>query len=176
MTLDLTLDPTESDPLFLQIAARLSSAIATGHVSPGARLPSARALAAQLAVARGTVDAAYAMLAGEGAIVPRGPAGTIVSGPAGGRTSRSEHTPFMFDGRRRPPNAEAPLPFRMGLPALDAFPRKLWSSLTVQAARRAQAGRPGRGRPRRAAGRCARPSLPISGVARGIAVRPARCW
>ena len=35
-------------------------------------------------------------------------------------------------GRRA---AGPPLPFRMGLPALDAFPRKLWSGLTVRAAR-----------------------------------------
>ena len=33
----------------------------------------------------------------------------------------------------RPP--ENPLPFRMGLPALDAFPRKLWSRLSTRAAR-----------------------------------------
>jgi GntR family transcriptional regulator / MocR family aminotransferase len=137
MMFDLTLDPTESDPLFLQIAARVRSAITTGHVSPGAKLPSARALAAQLAVARGTVDAAYAMLAGEGAIVTHGPAGTVVSGTAGSRIESVQHTPFMFDATQAA-ERKAPMPFRMGLPALDAFPRKLWSNLTVQAARTAQ--------------------------------------
>ena len=66
MPLRITLDASEKDPLFLQIAARVRAAIAAGHLLPGARLPSSRALAAQLAIARGTVDAAYALLTGEG--------------------------------------------------------------------------------------------------------------
>lgn len=132
MPLNITLDKEQAEPLFLQIAARVRTAIATGHITPGARLPSARVLAAQLAVARGTVDAAYALLAGEGAIITRGSAGTVVSG-SGERIVLAEPTPFMFS-----PEAAArpkPLPFQMGLPALDAFPRKLWSNLIVQAAR-----------------------------------------
>jgi GntR family transcriptional regulator / MocR family aminotransferase len=80
--LDFTLDPAGSEPIFLQIAARVRSAIATGEIAPGTRLPSTRALAAQLSVARGTVDAAYGLLAGEGAVVTRGSVGTIVSGTA----------------------------------------------------------------------------------------------
>jgi GntR family transcriptional regulator/MocR family aminotransferase len=135
MRLNITLDEAKTEPLFLQIAARVRSAIAAGHLAPGSRLPSTRALAAQLAVARGTIDAAYALLAGEGAIVTRGAAGTVVSG-SGERIVLTEPTPFMFT-----PEAAAqpgPLPFQMGLPALDAFPRKLWSNLTVQAARSLQ--------------------------------------
>jgi GntR family transcriptional regulator/MocR family aminotransferase len=135
MTLNLTLDPTDTEPLFLQIAARVRSAIASGHIAGGTRLPSARALAAQLAVARGTVDAAYALLSGEGAITTRGAAGTVVSGTP--RIETNGHTPFMFAAELAPERAD-PLPFQMGLPALDAFPRKLWSNLTVQAARAIQ--------------------------------------
>jgi GntR family transcriptional regulator / MocR family aminotransferase len=137
MTLSITLDPTETGPLFLQIAARVRTAIARGQMSPGGRLPSSRALAAQLAVARGTVDAAYAMLAGEGAIVAHGSAGTIVAGLAGRRGQAPEQSPFTF-----PPapaaTPSAPLPFRMGLPALAEFPRKLWSNLTVRVVRASQ--------------------------------------
>lgn len=136
MTLHITIDQAETDPLFLQIAARVRSAIAAGHISPGGKLPSARALAAQLAVARGTVDAAYALLAGEGAIVSRGSAGTVVSGTPGIRIGALEHTPFMF-AQARAVERPGPLPFQIGLPALDAFPRNLWSSLTVHAARAA---------------------------------------
>ena len=137
MTLNLTLDPTETDPLFLQIAARVRSAIVSGGIAAGARLPSARALAAQLGVARGTVDAAYALLAGEGAVVTAGSGGTRASGSAGSRIEATAHTPDMFAEARAPKRSD-PLPFQMGLPALDAFPRKLWSALTVQAARSAQ--------------------------------------
>jgi GntR family transcriptional regulator/MocR family aminotransferase len=135
MALTITLDSAETEPLFLQIAARVRSAIVTGHVAAGARLPSARALSAQLAVARGTVDAAYALLAGEGAITTRGAAGTVVSGTT--RAETVEHTPFMFTAESRADHP-GPLPFQMGLPALDEFPRKLWSNLTVQAARALQ--------------------------------------
>ena len=102
MTLSITLDPTETGPLFLQIAARVRTAIAHGQMSPGGRLPSSRALAAQLAVARGTVDAAYAMLAGEGAIVAHGSAGTIVAGLAGRRGQAPEQSPFTFPPPRLP--------------------------------------------------------------------------
>ncbi|MFL5252019.1 MAG: PLP-dependent aminotransferase family protein [Rhodopila sp.] len=135
--LDFTLDPAGSEPIFVQIAARVRSAIAAGHIAPGTRLPSTRVLAARLAVARGTVDAAYALLAGEGAVLTRGSVGTIVSGLAGTRIEAASHTPFMFGAA---PSSEraAPLPFRIGLPALDAFPRKLWSNLTVHAARAMQ--------------------------------------
>jgi GntR family transcriptional regulator / MocR family aminotransferase len=137
MTLSIILDTSEKDPLFLQIAARVRSAIAVGHLLPGAKLPSSRALAAQLAIARGTVDAAYALLAGEGAIETRRPSGTMVSGPPGRRIEVAEQSPFLFPTATstEPPG---PLPFQMGLPALDAFPRKLWSNLTVQAARSLQ--------------------------------------
>ena len=80
----ITLDPGEPGPIYLQIATRLRSAIATGALASGARLPSARTLSAQLGVARGTVDAAYDLLAGEGAIEPRGAAGTMISAQVNG--------------------------------------------------------------------------------------------
>src|SRR5205085_12198975 len=66
-------------PLYRQIYAHFRAAISAGQLRPGDRLPSARRLAEEFATARGTVDAAYAMLAGEGYVVGRGPAGTIVS-------------------------------------------------------------------------------------------------
>ena len=58
-------------------ARSLISAIVAGQLHPGERLPSARGLAAQLGAARGTVEAAYAILAGEGWIIARAAAGTI---------------------------------------------------------------------------------------------------
>lgn len=136
--LDFTLDPAGSEPIFLQIAARVRSAIAAGEIAPGARLPSTRALAARLSVARGTVDAAYAALAGEGAVLTRGSIGTVVSGAVGARPGPVGHTPFMF-GAIPASDATPPLPFRVGLPALDAFPQRLWSNLTTHAVRGFQA-------------------------------------
>ena len=132
MTVQIALDPSETEPLYLQIASRLREAAASGTLPAGSRLPSSRSLATQLSVARGTVDAAYALLAGEGAIETRGSAGTIISSQI--------KAPVTAPGQRslalRDERVEAaPLPFRLGLPALDAFPRKLWSGLAVRAAR-----------------------------------------
>jgi GntR family transcriptional regulator / MocR family aminotransferase len=133
MTFPITLDPAEAGPVYLQLANRLRATFASGALAAGARLPSSRALASQLGVARNTVDSAYALLAGEGAIESRGPAGTVVSAQMTARVSPPRQWPMAFGGKRAPP--PAPLPFRMGLPALDAFPRKLWSGLVVRAAR-----------------------------------------
>ena len=137
MTLEITLHTVGTDPLFLQIATRVRSAIAVGDLLPGTRLPSSRALAAQLGIARGTVDAAYAMLAGEGAIETRKSAGTIVSGQVGDRIEVPEQSPLRFPVVPTTDNT-GPRPFQMGLPALDAFPRKQWSNLTVRTARSMQ--------------------------------------
>lgn len=128
----ITLDPGEPGPLYLQIATRLRAAIATGALTSGTRLPSARTLSSQLGVARGTIDAAYDLLAGEGAIEPRGAAGTVVSAHVG---AVAPVQPALGLGRGRTVSWPAPLPLQRGLPALDAFPRKLWSALTAKAAR-----------------------------------------
>nr|WP_294514274.1 PLP-dependent aminotransferase family protein [uncultured Rhodopila sp.] len=134
MPLSFTLDPTEPEPLFLQIAARLRAAITGGRMVAGTRLPSVRALAVQLSVATGTVEDAYALLRAEGAIRTRPSAGTVVCGSAGTRIEVPEHTPFMF-----PPGSAAeradPLPLQIGLPALDDFPARAWSKLMVQTVR-----------------------------------------
>src|SRR5215469_13107000 len=122
--------------LFRQIYEHFRRAIADGQLAPGDRLPSCRRLAEQFATARGTVDAAYAMLAGEGYVVSRGPAGTIVSLDLAA-------PPFVKATARRLPIAGPdagevgqPKPFQMGLPALDEFPRKLWAHLVGRQARR----------------------------------------
>jgi len=75
----IALDRFAAVPVYRQIYDNTKRAIAAGRLRSGERLPSARSLAAQLGTARGTVDAAYAQLAGEGWIVARGAAGTIVA-------------------------------------------------------------------------------------------------
>jgi GntR family transcriptional regulator/MocR family aminotransferase len=110
-------------------------AITTGQLRPGDRLPSSRGLAQQLAVARGTVDAAYAMLAGEGYVISRRALGTAVS-PA----LPVQAIGVAASGRRIAPASRREMrcevkPFQLGLPALDAFPRKLWSRLAARQAR-----------------------------------------
>src|SRR5215470_6072768 len=135
----LTLDGASPVPFYRQIYGRIAGAVLDGRLAPGARLPSARSLAAQLSIARGTVETAYQLLAGEGYIVARGAAGTLVA-PALDRAL------LKSDGAAWPDRAPMASPvsgmsvgppalFRMGLPALDAFPHKVWSRLFARQAR-----------------------------------------
>jgi GntR family transcriptional regulator/MocR family aminotransferase len=134
MLAPIVLDPSDTAPLYLQIATRLRVAVAAGTLTAGARLPSARTLASQLGITRGTVDAAYALLAGEGSIEARGPAGTIISPHMAGLSAPPAQRSMKL-GSKRASAASEPLPFRMGLPALDMFPRKLWSAIVTKSAR-----------------------------------------
>ena len=73
------LDPASASPFYRQIYDRFCAAIAGGVLKPGDRIPSARALANELGLSRGTVDTAYSLLTAEGYIEARGQAGTIVT-------------------------------------------------------------------------------------------------
>ena len=126
-----TVSDSAGHPLYRQIYERFRSAIAEGTLKPGDRIPSARALAKEIGVARGTIEVAYSLLASEGYIQARGQAGTVVAPnlqpiarAAPAAKARPAEAPE--DGWQRP---AAPLPFQMGLPALDAFPRKIWARL-----------------------------------------------
>src|SRR5580692_9008311 len=72
-------DPTVTAPFYRQIYDRFRDAITSGVLKPGDRIPSARALGKELGLARGTIEAAYSLLAAEGYIEARGQAGTIVT-------------------------------------------------------------------------------------------------
>lgn len=118
-----------------QLYDRIRLAITGGQLPPGERLPSTRNLAAQLGVARGTIDTAYARLTGEGYIVGRGQGGTIVSPAirASAASPRPANPPKSYNVDEYP---EPVLPLRLGLPALDLFPRKLWTRLAAREARK----------------------------------------
>ncbi|MEI7711972.1 MAG: PLP-dependent aminotransferase family protein [Rhodospirillales bacterium] len=136
--IEIVLDPTDTSALYQQIADRVRVAAIAGTIAPGTRLPSSRALSARLGVARGTVDAAYAVLAGEGAVETRGASGTIVSRQFGARPDGPVQRTLFATPEKTIAPAPAPLPFRMGLPGMDVFPRKLWSGLSVGIARALQ--------------------------------------
>ncbi len=162
----IAVDRPDGTPAYRQIADRVREAISAGQLRPNDRLPSARSLAAQLGLARGTVDTAYALLAGEGYVQGRGPGGTVVSPllPMPPPRQTSPPAALILPG----PMAGA-VPFRLGLPALDAFPRTLWSRLTARCSRLRQAVRPTWPiRIRRVSANCADRSQPACGSARGI--------
>lgn len=130
-----------TDPLYRQIYERFRSAIAQGTLAPGDRIPSARALAKEMGVARGTIEVAYSLLGAEGYIQTRGQAGTVVTPDL-----QPQAPPPAIAAPRDMPDGEqgwhrpaAILPFQMGLPALDEFPRKLWARLGARQLRGLQA-------------------------------------
>jgi GntR family transcriptional regulator / MocR family aminotransferase len=132
------LDPAAAKPLYRQIYDRFRDAIARGVLKPGGRIPSARALTKELGLARGTIEAAYSLLAAEGYIQPRGQAGTIVT-PGLKLPMPVESIPQSNSDVVAPIfRPDSILPFQMGLPALDAFPRKMWARLGAQCVRAMQ--------------------------------------
>jgi len=122
-------------PLYRQVYEHIRTAIRSGQLRPGDRLPSTRSLAELFGTARGTMDAAYAILAGEGYLVARGAAGTVVSAQLDSRAIAGAAGRPRIAPPAVPAVAHAPQPFQMGLPALDAFPRKVWSRLVARHAR-----------------------------------------
>jgi GntR family transcriptional regulator/MocR family aminotransferase len=133
------LDPAAAAPFYRQIYNRFRDAIASGTLKPGDRIPSARALTKELGPARGTIETAYSLLAAEGYIEARGQAGTIVSPDLKARTPIPSPVPLpnsRIDAVSFRPDSI--LPFQMGLPALDAFPRKIWARLGARSARAMQ--------------------------------------
>ena len=76
----LILDRTAHEPLYRQLATALRLAIRTGHLPPGAALPSTRGLAEALGVSRNTVLTAYEELTAEGLLGGRAGSATRVCG------------------------------------------------------------------------------------------------
>ncbi|GJE45793.1 PLP-dependent aminotransferase family protein [Methylobacterium soli] len=133
------LNPAAAEPFYRQIYDRFRGAIEGGSLKPGDRIPSARALTKELGLARGTIEAAYSLLAAEGYIQARGQAGTVVTPglkpvtPAVSKIPRSKS--HIAASSFRP---DSILPFQMGLPALDLFPRKIWARLGARCVRAMQ--------------------------------------
>ena len=73
-----TLDPDDTRPPYVQVAAALRSTIASGALAPGAKLPSHQALAEQYGVSVGTVKRALGELQGAGLLVSRQGQGAFV--------------------------------------------------------------------------------------------------
>src|ERR1700712_4108220 len=135
--LELDIDRALSVPVYLQICQRFKTAIAQGHLRSGDRVPAVRGLAMELNVARGTVEMAYRILADEGYLQVRGAAGTVVS-PAlpvsVSGAARAAEKPVLAasassaaasSSASSPYGRAAPRPYQLGLPAIDAFPRKV---------------------------------------------------
>jgi GntR family transcriptional regulator / MocR family aminotransferase len=75
----VVLDPSRSEPLFLQLSEALQQDIRSGRLRPGARLPGSRTLAESLGVHRNTVLAGYRELIAQGWLHTRPAGGTFVA-------------------------------------------------------------------------------------------------
>lgn len=90
-----------SGPTYLRLADALADAIAQGHLGLGSRLPSERALAHHLHVARGTVVAAYEALRARGIVHTRRGSGTVVESRAvKARAHRAPLLSRLVDGHK----------------------------------------------------------------------------
>jgi GntR family transcriptional regulator / MocR family aminotransferase len=126
--LDLHLDLSGSR-VRVPLEAGLRDAISSGRLRPGTRLPSSRALAADLGVARNTVAEVYSQLVAEGWLTARTGAGTAVAPRAAARRTDPAEPVALA-----PPRYD----LRSGEPDLASFPRKEW----LAAARRVLADAP----------------------------------
>ncbi|MFG1932161.1 PLP-dependent aminotransferase family protein [Mycobacterium sp. NPDC048908] len=105
----------------------IRTAIRSGRLLPGTRLPSSRALAADLGVARNTVARAYAELIAEGWLTSQHGSSTFVSFRAA----------EFVGALAAPPRRQAPRrlnhDLRPGHPDLSSFPRAEWSRAVKRA-------------------------------------------
>ncbi|WP_280482290.1 PLP-dependent aminotransferase family protein [Nocardia cyriacigeorgica] len=115
----LELDRRGAAPLSVQLADGLRRAATSGALRGGDRLPSSRSLAAQLAVSRTVVAAAYDQLHAEGWLTGRRGSGTYLTAapaPAHPDTTASA----------MPSDASALLDLRPGAPCVPAIDRAAW--------------------------------------------------
>jgi GntR family transcriptional regulator/MocR family aminotransferase len=116
----------------------LRDAIRSGRLRPLTRLPSTRSLAAELNLARGTVNAAYDQLIAEGYLAARAGSGTVVAGlPVVSESS----APVVPDERPR-------YDLRPGSPDVTSFPTSAWLRSLRRALATAPATTYGYGDPR----------------------------
>jgi GntR family transcriptional regulator/MocR family aminotransferase len=114
--IDLHLDLADSR-VRAGLEGALRDAVRDGRLRPGTRLPSSRALAADLGIARNSVADAYSQLVAEGWLTARTGSGTYVAGhraraqPSGGQLAVA--APPRYD-------------LRPGVPDLSAFSRRAW--------------------------------------------------
>lgn len=148
----IRLDGRSAGTLQQQLYREIRRAILGGVLTPGTRLPSSRALADDLGVSRTTTVLAMEQLMAEGYLAARRGAGTFVAedlpddlpyaarrGEPARRGTRRLRSVLPALSRRgmalatTPQGAQrlggAPRAFRIGTPALDLFPIRLWQRL-----------------------------------------------
>jgi GntR family transcriptional regulator/MocR family aminotransferase len=139
--LDLLLEVGTTRPR-ASLETALRDAVRDGRLAPGTALPSSRALAVDLGLARNTVAAAYTQLVAEGWLTAQqGSATRVAIGAAANVTRETRRDP----ARRTPVHHYDLTP---GTPDLGGFPRAAWLAATRQALSSAPSARLGYPDPR----------------------------
>jgi GntR family transcriptional regulator/MocR family aminotransferase len=125
--LKIRLDRNAKLSLSEQIRTRISSAIESGRLAPGTRLPSWQDLAAQLGVARGTVQAAYERLSDAQMIETFRAGGTRVAPRPHAAAVRPEAPRLGAFMRAYEEMNAGPAIFQLGIPAFEGLPEKLFA-------------------------------------------------
>jgi GntR family transcriptional regulator / MocR family aminotransferase len=134
------LDRASPLPLSRQLAAALREALSEGRIESGARLPSTRALASELGLARSTVVGVFEQLAAEGYIASKPGSGYFAAAPLGDAsfgatadTAAPRPRPLSRRGERLrdhcPPPRQAPRPFELGYAEIDGGFVATWKRL-----------------------------------------------
>jgi GntR family transcriptional regulator/MocR family aminotransferase len=140
------LDRASRTPLTRQIYMQVRSAVLSGALRPGTRMPSSRAMASKLGVARASVVLAYDHLLAEGYVESRHGSGTFIAGDLTGLASRRRaaratkravptSAQSFSDFERSALQSDA-RPFNTGRTLIDARTAETWRSLTHRAVRR----------------------------------------
>jgi GntR family transcriptional regulator / MocR family aminotransferase len=135
----LVLDRELTEPLRSQLERALRDAIRSGRLAAGERLPSSRAMAAELRISRGLVLECYSQLQAEGFLTSRSGSATRVAAGALAPSSLPA---------RPAASPRLAVDFRPGIPDLTSFPRRDWSSALRESCRNATAAELGYGDPR----------------------------
>jgi GntR family transcriptional regulator/MocR family aminotransferase len=144
---DWRLDRGGGVPVVRQIYGQVRSAVLSGALRAGTKLPSSRAMASRLGVARASVVAAYEQLLAEGYAEGRHGSGTFVSADLTGLPARRRPATRPVKRRQVPAPARAffeferataqteARPFNTGRTLLDARTVETWRRLTHRAVR-----------------------------------------
>ncbi len=151
----IRLDRTSAEPLHQQLYRQIRDELRSGNFSDSsARLPSSRALAADLGIARLTVNLAFSQLHAEGYLQSKAGSGTFVADSLpefflSARRSeghlRAEGPVHVADRVQRLPDRRVGKEFDLGatnagpgvsltpsIPAVDEFPIDVWERLRAQ--------------------------------------------
>lgn len=124
LDLHLHLRPGARHGLRAGLEHALRDAVRSGRLPPGTRLPSSRALAHDLGVARGTVTQALDQLVAEGYLESKPRSGILVAPqPAAPPAETTQLPPVTLPPVRG-------IDLRSGFPDLAAFPRREWLAAT----------------------------------------------